>query len=58
MSPLINRQEVDTELDVVGTSIEVIAGSEVESVVFLQLEQLGWGGEPSFASSSLLLLLL
>ena len=41
MSPLINRQEVDTELDVVGTiSIESV-GSEVESVVLVQLEQLG-----------------
>ena len=41
MSPLINGQEVDTELDVVGLSIEVAGGSEVESVVLVQLEQLG-----------------
>ena len=40
MSPLINGQEVDTELDVVGRSLESV-GSEVESVVLVQLEQLG-----------------
>ena len=38
---LINGQEVDTEGDVGGFSTEVVAGSEVESVVLVQLEQLG-----------------
>ena len=42
MLPLINRQEVDTELDAVGLSREVGAvGLQVESVVLVQLEQLG-----------------
>ena len=38
---LINGQEVDTEGDVGGISTEVGVGSKVESVVLVQLDQLG-----------------